>query len=166
VLFHLIRQNRLEWRAELSAWEVTQLQVGFPVKVMVAGVGEIDGKVRIVSPSVDPVSRNALVYVELPDAMQRGFRSGMFAQGKFNYGESEALLLPQDAVLLREGFHYVYVVKVDANALAKVELRKVVAGDLVGDKIAILQGLAVEETVVSAGGAFLTDGDWVKVVAE
>jgi hypothetical protein len=69
-------------------------------------------------------------------------------------------VLPQSAVVLREGFSYVLRVGPDN----KVSETKVATGRRVGDKIEIVQGLDPKSQVVASGGAFLADGDVVRVV--
>lgn len=165
-LFRLIRQQRLEWRAEVNATEINHLQTGMPVTITVADVGVIKGVVRMIAPSLNPSSRQALVYVDLPQAMAQGFRSGMFARGEFQYGDSLVLLVPQAAVLFRDGFHYLFTLEKQENGLFKAHQLKVEVGEVVQDQIGIRAGIDAEQNIVAAGVAFLNDGDWVKVVAE
>jgi HlyD family secretion protein len=67
-LFRLIRQGRIEWRAEVTAAEIGRIQVGAPVQIKAASGQQLQGKVRMVAPSVDAQTRNAMVYVDLPAA--------------------------------------------------------------------------------------------------
>ncbi len=157
-LFRLIRQGRLEWRAELPSADLSRMRPGMSVKVMAASGQPIIGKLRMVAPTVDPQTRNGLVYVDLvnsPDA-----RAGMFARGEFEVGQAQGRTLPQSAVLLREGFHCVLVVGADS----KITQTKVKVGQRLGDRIEIVEGLLPDARVVANGGGFLTDGDMVRVV--
>lgn len=163
-LFRLIRQSRLEWRAEVPASELALIQPGQAVRVTPAGGAVLAGKVRMVAPTVDAATRNGLVYVDLPvvgTAAPGGARAGMFARGEFAIGSSTALTLPQTAVLLRDGFSYVFKVGADN----KVVQTKVTVGRRVADRIEVLTGLDTTARVVAAGGGFLADGDTVRVVA-
>jgi RND family efflux transporter MFP subunit len=160
-LFRLIRGGRLEWRAEVTASELGRIRPGLAVHIVPPGsaAGErIAGTVRMVAPTVDPQTRNALVYVDLPaDAPAR---PGMFARGEFQLGTGSALTLPQSAVLLRDGFSYVYRIEPDA----KVQQVKVSIGRRSGDLVEITGGLEPGARVVASGGAFLADGDSVRIV--
>jgi RND family efflux transporter MFP subunit len=158
-LFRLIRQGRLEWRGEVAAGELAQLKTGMVVKVTGAGGSEVTGKLRMVAPTVDSATRNGLVYVDLPQP--GALRAGMFARGEFAVGTSSALTLPQTAVLLRDGFSYVFRVGAD-NKVSQV---KVAVGRRVGERIEITGGLDATAKVVAVGAGFLGDGDTVKVVA-
>jgi len=112
-LFRLIRGGRLEWRAEVSAADLAQLKPGVAAAVTPAGGTPIVGKLRMVAPTVDPATRNGIVYVDLPQPGSA--RAGMFARGEFEIGQTQGLSLPQSAVLLREGFSYVLQVGPDSK---------------------------------------------------
>jgi RND family efflux transporter MFP subunit len=158
-LFRLIRQGRLEWRAEVTAADVGRIQVGAPVQVTAASGQVLNGKVRMVAPSVDMQTRNTLVYVDLPLATGSA-RAGMYAQGEITLGQSQALTVPQSAVVVRDGFSYVYSVGADQ----KVTQLKVQTGRLSGNRLEVLSGLKPDARVVVSGGAFLNHGDTVRVV--
>lgn len=163
-LFRLIRQQRLEWRAEVTAAEMAQLRPGLKVSVEVPNVAIVEGKVRFLAPTLDAQSRNGLVYVDLPDATQKGLRPGMFAQGAFYLGTSTALTIPQDALSLREGFSYVFRLGEQTGDQAPVTQVKVQLGRRTGERFEILAGINPDDRLVASGAAFLTDGDTVKVV--
>ena len=158
-LFRLIRQGRIEWRAEVTAAEIARIQVGAPVQVQAASGQLLQGKVRMVAPSVDAQTRNAIVYVDLPSATGSA-RAGMYAQGEIALGQSQALTVPQSAVVVRDGFSYVYTVGADQ----KVSQLKVQTGRQSGDRVEVTSGLKADARVVASGGAFLNHGDTVRVV--
>ena len=162
-LFRMIRQGRLEWRAEVAANDLGLLKPGVAARVTAGSGPAIEGTVRMVAPTVDPQTRNGLVYVDLPAAVSgSGARAGMFARGEFEVGSDPGLTLPQSAVLLRDGFSYVLRVGSDS----KVTQVKVGVGRRVGDRIEITGGIDASARVVASGGGFLGDGDTVRVVAE
>ena len=157
-LFRMIRQGRLEWRAEVTSTEVARIKPGTLVAVTAASGTQVQGKVRIVAPTVDPVTRNALVYVDLPQ--NPGVKAGMFAKGEFALGSANALTLPQQALVLRDGF--TYAMRVEANN--KVTQVKLQTGRRVGDAVEVTQGAKTGERFVASGAAFLADGDTVRVL--
>ena len=163
-LFRMIRQGRLEWRAEVAANDMAALRPGMSAVVTAGNGPAIKGTVRMVAPTVDPLTRNGIVYVDLPSTgtpdAAGAARAGMFARGEFEIGSGTGLTLPQSAVLLRDGFSYVLRVGPDS----KVASVKVGTGRRLGDRIEITGGLDVTARVVAAGGGFLTDGDTVRVV--
>lgn len=160
-LFRLIRQNRLEWRAELPSADLARVQAGMKAWATPPGGEPIEGRVRMVAPTVDAGTRNGLIYVDLPaSALQAGARPGMFAPGRVAVGQGGGLTLPQTAVLLRDGFSYVFRVDPDGT----VAQTKVQIGRRQGDRIEVVSGLGSATQVVASGVAFLSDGDVVRVV--
>ena len=160
-LFRMIRQGRLEWRAEVAANDMASLKPGMNAQLTSGNGAPLKGTVRMVAPTVDATTRNGIVYVDLPANGSAGVvRAGMFARGEFEVGSGSGLTLPQSAVLLRDGFSYVLRVGADS----KVSQVKVGVGRRVGDRIEITSGLAADGRVVAAGGGFLSDGDTVRVV--
>jgi len=157
-LFRLIRQGRLEWRAEVASSDLAQIKPGARATVTPAGGAPIAGTVRMVAPTVDPQTRNGIVYVDLP--VPGSALPGMFARGEFDVGSASVLTLPQSAVQLREGFSYVFRIGPDN----KVTQTKIEVGRRFGDRIEVTAGLAPEARVVAMGGGFLAEGDTVRVV--
>jgi RND family efflux transporter MFP subunit len=163
-LFRLIRQGRLEWRAELTAADLPRVRVGAPVRIKTASGLEVSGRVRVLAPSADPQTRNALVYVDLTrpkSGPSSALVPGMFASGQIELGSNQALTVPQTAVVVRDGMSYVYVV----GAQDRVSQVKVQTGRLVADRLEIVSELALDARLVLSGGAFLNHGDTVRVVA-
>lgn len=160
-LFRLIRQGRLEWRAEVSSVELARLRPGTMVTVLAASGSELKGRVRMVAPTVDPQTRSGLVYVDLPSqsSSTSSFKAGMFARGEFDLGNSPALTVPQQAVVVRDGFSYVFRL----NADQRVSQLKVQTGRRIGERVELLEGVGAEALLVASGAGFLNDGDLVKV---
>jgi len=156
-LFRLIRGGRLEWRAEVTATDLAQLKPGQAAKITLPGGEVVTGHLRTLAPVMDPQTRNGLAYVDLSPNVSA--RAGMFARGAFELAGREVMTLPQSAVQMREGFSYVMRIGTDEKAA----LAKVTPGRRAGDRVEIISGLAPEDQVVVAGGAFLGDGDLVRV---
>ena len=158
-LFRMIRGGRLEWRAEVTSTEMAGIKPGTQVMVTAASGAQVVGKTRIIAPTVDSTSRNGLVYVDLP--FHANIKVGMYAKGEFVLGASNVLSLPQQALVLRDGFTYAMRLE-PGNKISQVKLQ---TGRRAGDAVEVLQGAKVGEQFVASGAAFLADGDTVKVVA-
>lgn len=156
-LFRMVRKGRLEWRAEVLASELRPLRPGAKARVTAASGVTVEGTVRMVAPTVDPQTRNALVYVDLP--AHPDLRAGMFARGEFQLGSSDALTVPQEALVVRDGFAYVFAVGADQ----RVQQRKVQTGRRQADRVEVLSGITADTTVAVRGAGFLNDGDLVRV---
>ena len=156
-LFSLIRQNRLEWRAELTAEQLSRIRPGQTARIQLADGSTITGKVRIAAPSLDVQTRTGIVYVDLPGVTAA--RVGMFVKGSFQLGATTSLSLPASALTERDGYSYVYRLSPDAHAL----LTKIKPGQRDNNQVEILSGISAEDSIIADGVGFLNDGDLVKV---
>jgi RND family efflux transporter MFP subunit len=157
-LFRLIRDGRLEWRAEVASADAGRIKPGHKATLQLPGGASASGRVRQVAPTVDATTRNAVVFVDLEPGT--ALKAGMFASGELLLGERQGLSVPQSAVVLRDGFAWVFRVGSDG----RVQSVKVKPGARLGDRIEILEGLDAAASIVAAGGGFLADGDRVRVV--
>jgi HlyD family secretion protein len=157
-LFRMVRQNRMEWRAEVTPSEIGRVKIGQQVEVTTVSGLQVRGTVRAIAPTADPQTRNILVYVDLPrnDAL----KANTFARGHFLLPASSALTVPAQAVVPRDGHTYVFVV----DGQSRVGQRKVEVGRRVGERVEVLQGLAPLDVIAVQGAGFLNEGDIVKVV--
>ena len=158
-LIGLIRDGRLEWRAELADAELAAVNVGDPVVIRAPDGHDVDGEIRAVPPGVDAATRTGTVYADLPEP--DGLRTGAYLPGRILVGNAKALVVPSTAIVQRDGNPYVFTV--DANGVAhRVRVR---TGTSSGGAVEILDGLAAGAQVVDRGAGFLGDGDRVRVVA-
>jgi HlyD family secretion protein len=159
-LFKLIRQGRLEWRAELTSSDIGQIKNGMEANLTLPDGNTISGKVRTASPMVDTQTRNAIVFVDIPAGSAK---AGMFARGTFDIGTKEVMTLPASAIVMKDGFAYVMHVGADG----RVKQLKIQTGERSGANVEVM-GLdtATNSDFVASGGAFLADGDLVTVAAK
>ncbi len=165
-LFRMLRRSRLEWRAELTASELARVAVGASARISAPGGGQWQGKVRMLSPSVDAQSRVGLVYVDLIGPVNRNATSlkpGMYAPGEFLLGETPALTVAQQAVVVRDGFSYCFRMHNDGRVTQTRITTGRRANTAAGPVIEVLDGLEADALVVASGAGFLRDGDSVKV---
>ena len=161
-LFRMIRKGRLEWRAEVMASELARIRAGTAVSVQAANGTRLNGKVRMIAPTVNPQNRAALVYVDLMPASagDAPAKAGMFARGEFALGSGNGVTVPQQAVVVRDGFSYVFRL----NADGRVSQLKVKTGRYLRDRVEITEGITLDSDLVVAGAGFLNDGDTVRNV--
>ncbi len=161
-LFRLIRQGRLEWRAEVMESDLGRISVGDEAELHVPGQQGIRARVRAIAPAIDVRTRTALVYFDLP--AEAALRAGMFLGGNLLLGESTAMTVPAQAVVPRDGFNYVYRLDQDNRA----RRLKVSVGRYAGDRIEIRAeppgSLQESDRIVVQGAGFLSEGDLVRVV--
>lgn len=157
-LFTVIRDGAIELVADLSETDIQNVQAGQKAYLTVAGgTRKIEGKVRLVSPTVDASTRLGSVHVVLPENSPA--RSGMYASAEIVVKEIKTLALPLSAVTSgREGST---TRKVDGDIVRQV---KIETGIEDGGFIEIVSGLAAGDKVVEKAGAFVRDGDRIRPV--
>ncbi|MET0378517.1 MAG: efflux RND transporter periplasmic adaptor subunit [Spongiibacteraceae bacterium] len=158
-MFQLLRDGRIEWRAEVPEARLHQIHAGQTVAIRTADGKTLNGTVRSLDPTVDANKRNAIVYVDLPTPGSA--RPGMFARGDFLLGSVVADVIPQASVARSDGYSYVFVL--GENQV--VQRTRIETGALDGDRIEVLSGLVAGQRIVDTGASFLKDGDRVHVVA-
>lgn len=156
-LFRLIRQGRLEWRAELTGERLLQVRPGTVAVVRSSDGTEVRGQVRAVAPALDDARRIGLAYVDLEPSPS--IRAAMYLQGDLQLAERQAVTVPAASVVVRDGRSYVATLE----AGNRVRLTPVVAGRRTADRTQIESGLDAGATVVVRGAGFLNDGDVVRV---
>jgi RND family efflux transporter MFP subunit len=160
-LLALIRQGKLEWRPELPEAELARVEVGDAVRLREASGAVVEGRVRAVSPGVDSAKRTGTIYAELPEP--RGLKAGAFVEGRVITDASAGLVVPAIAVVVRDGYPFVFTVDARSSVAQRLRVR---TGERVGNVVEVLQGLKPGDQVVVQGAGFLSDGDKVRVVTD
>jgi RND family efflux transporter MFP subunit len=156
-LFKLIRKGRVEWRAEVPPEQQVRLQPGQAVELRDLQGHLVAGRVRTLAPTADAHSRTSLVYVDLPSSQL--LKPGILVTGEFWVSNRRAMTIPQSALVFRDGFNYAMTV----DAHDRVQLTKLTLGTRQGDQVEVLDGLKMDDRIVASGGAFLQEGDRVRV---
>jgi len=128
------------------------------VTVQADGQAPLAGTVERVVPVANPSSREFLLRITLADAAGVT-KPGMFARGLVVVQERpDAVVIPKEAVVEREGRSVVFVV-----SGGKAEMRPVKVGLSDETRSEIVSGLRAGESVVVVGAQGLQDGDRVQV---
>jgi RND family efflux transporter MFP subunit len=156
-MFRIVAKGEVELDAEVTETRMSALAIGQRARVDVAGLGEIAGTVRLVSPEVDKGTRLGRVRIYLGD--NPGLRVGAFARGSVETASGQGLAIPASAVLYGPEGASVQLVR--AN---RVETRRIKPGLTAGALVEVREGLAEGDLVVARSGTFLRDGDAVRPV--
>ena len=142
--------------------DYSKIHTGMPATVTFDTYGSevFDGRVSLVSPTVDPASRTFGVEVTLPNSDNRVL-PGMFGRVRLNLGTAEHVVVPDRAVIKQPGSgnHYVYVYKD-----GQVNYRLVELGQRLGDSYEILDGLNDGDFAVVTDQSRLADGIEVQIL--
>ncbi len=158
-MLRMLRQDRVEWRAEVPEAQLARIKAGQSVQVTAVDGTVLKGRVRTVAPTVQTTNRTGLVYVDITGG---NARPGMFARGEIAAGAGPGLLVPVNSVVMQDGYSYVFVLA-GAN---KVERRRVEQAGVHGSELEISGGLNAGDVIAVKGAGFLKDGDVVTVADE
>jgi HlyD family secretion protein len=157
-LFTIIRDGAVEMRADVTEADLLKLAVGQPAKLKLAGSSvTLDGKIRLISPTVNAETRLGTVYISLAEPQKA--RVGMFASADVIVAEKQALALPLTAVT--SGKTGTLVRRVE-NGI--VEVKPVETGIQDGRFIEIVSGMTAGDEVIARAGAYVRDGDRIQPV--
>jgi HlyD family secretion protein len=156
-MLRMVRQGRIEWRAEIPEARMRDIRAGQHVHLVTADGSQFDGKVRTVSPTIETTTRAGLVYVDIASDKAR---PGMYARGEIVLDNQPAQMAPIVSVVIQDGYSYVFVV----TDKQTVQRRRVETGVVKNNSIEIVSGIQQGERIVEKGAGFLKDGDSVNVV--
>jgi RND family efflux transporter MFP subunit len=158
-MFRFIRQSRLEWRAELNATQVTQVTPGLSVRLQLPGGQSVGGRIRQIAPSLSADTRLVIAYADLDPSTAA--RAGMFASGDIVKEVSEAVTVPAESVVIRDGRSY--VMRLQGTRAQQVAVS---TGRRQGSVTEILSGIREGEIVVARGAGFINDNDVVRIAGD
>lgn len=158
-MFRIIAHGEVELEAEVPEEQLARMKPGQAAIVHIAGLGEVTGKVRLVSPEIDRATRLGQVRISLQST--EPLRIGGFARGTVVTAKGRGLSVPASAVLYGQEGATVQVV-VDN----RVSNRNVKTGLRADSRVEITDGLEEGDVVVARAGTFLQDGDEVRPVFE
>lgn len=127
---------------------LAQLRPGQPVRAVSAAFAQrtFDGKVSMIDPRVDPVTRSVRLTAEFPNP-DEALKPGMFLSVVLEVTVKEdAVVVPEEAIVGEGLRHLLYVVKDNT-----IERRVVRIGQRQGGRIEIADGVKPGETIVVRG---------------
>jgi len=157
-MFRIARDGLIELDAEVPESAILDIEEGSSVQVQLANGKTLDGKVRLISPRIDPKTKLGRVRVALP--MDGALRAGGFARASFARSAQTIAAVPEKAVQFEASGPLVTVIDAD-NRAHRVNVR---TGARAGGYVELVQGPPVGSRVALGGGAFLLDGDLVTPV--
>jgi RND family efflux transporter MFP subunit len=156
-----LRQMKLE--AGVSELEAGRLRVGMQARVSVqAKPGEtFAGQLAAIAPEVDERNRHFQIEVRVPNE-SRALLSGMYATARLvEATAAQALLVPIEAVVTRDGKRVVQ--KVQGDTVSSVE---VIEGLKDGRRVQIVKGLSAGDVVMADARRPLAPGAKVRGIPE
>ena len=158
-LLYLEDSRQLQVVTAVPETLVLQLHSGDSLTVHIPAAGlELAGTVAEVAPAADPLSRTAMVKLDIEETPQ--MRTGQFARVILPGAQRDTLFVPAAAVQRFGQMERIFVIK-DGRA----HLRLVRTGTTLLDQIEILAGLeSAEQIAIPTTGAGLADGQPVTII--
>jgi RND family efflux transporter MFP subunit len=108
-LFRLIRRQRVEWRAEIGARHAHAIRPGQHAAIKLPDGATVSGTVRAIAPAANRDTARTYVYVDVEPSAQ--VKAGIHASGGIVIKTSPALTVPESALVVRDGLHYLYTLQ-------------------------------------------------------
>ncbi|MCP2000098.1 efflux RND transporter periplasmic adaptor subunit [Nitrobacter winogradskyi] len=157
-LFNIVTGNEFDLVGQVPSGDLAKLAVGQAAKVMAVGASEMDGKVRLIAPTVEPNSQLGQVFISVDPS--KHLLVNAFGRAIIKTGESCGIAVPLTAILYGSAGAVVQVVR-----RQRIETRHVEVGLLSGGQVEIREGLSEGDVVVARAGALLREGDPVRPIA-
>lgn len=162
-LFTIIDLSSLRLDATVPVEEIDRLKVGAPVEFNVSGYDRrFSGRIERINPAVDPATRQARIYVVIPNAEQ-SLVAGLYAEGRVATDARRAVAVPTSAVDRRGTAPVIHRLKG-----GKVEVVPVRLGvrDEATELVEIHSGITPGDTVLLGSAQGVTEGAAVRITEE
>ncbi len=157
-MFVIARDAALELRADVAEADLMRLAPGQKARLRAIGMtGTLEGTVRLVEPTIDPVTRLGRARIQVDQAGD--LRSGMFVEAEILAAERETLAVPVTAI--GSGPEGSSVMRVKDGVVERVP---VTTGIRDGGMVEVIGSLAAGDQVVLKAGAFVRAGDRINPV--
>jgi len=154
--FRMARDGQVELSADLSEDDLARIRVGQTATVTLPSGAVAQGRVRLVSPQIDPQTKLGEVRVTLP--VRADIRAGGFGRAVFADATSNAMAVPEAAIRFDADGASVMVVG-DDDRVKRVMVQTGARG---GGMVQVLKGPPAGTRIVANAGALFLDGDLVR----
>jgi multidrug efflux pump subunit AcrA (membrane-fusion protein) len=158
-LFSIVVRGEFDLVGMVPTRDIAKLAVNQPARIKIIGAGEVDGRVRRLSPTIEPNSQLGQVTVGVTGTNKRLLVNSS-GRALITTGRScSNVSVPLTAILYGSAGTVVQVVK-----RQRVETRQVDVGLMSAGNVEITKGLVEGDIVVARAGALLREGDPVRPV--
>ena len=162
-ILSLVQINRLKIHVAISENYFPLIRTGMnaSIKLDIYPEKEFTGRIFNIYPTIDPASRSFTAEVEVnnPEGL---LRPGMFCRLTIDFDQTEALMIPVNAILKLQGSNDRFLF-IEENGIAK--RISVLVGDRFNDKVEVISDeLKPGQNLIISGQSRLVDGMSVKVV--
>jgi HlyD family secretion protein len=157
-LFRIISRGEFEMVGDVPGKDIPELKAGQVATIRVVGAPTVQGRVRSVSSTIDPITQVGQVRIQVITQRPRLLVNAS-GRATIRTGESCNVAVPLTAILYGGGGAVIQVVR-----RQRVETRRVEVGLMSAGKVEIKEGLTEGDIVVARAGGLLREGDPVRTV--
>lgn len=154
--FRMARDGQVELAAELAEADLARIRIGQTATVALPSGATAQGRVRLISPQIDPQTKLGEVRILLP--VRADIRSGGFGRAVFADAAGQALSAPETAIRYDADGASVMTVGAD-NRVKRVAVQTGARG---GGYVQLVRGPPAGTRIVQNAAAFLLDNDQVR----
>lgn len=158
-LFRIIARGEFEMVGDVPGKDMPALAAGQIATIKVVGAPSVQGRVRSVSSTIDPITQVGQVRIQVITQRARLLVNSS-GRATIKTGESCNVAVPLTAILYGNGGAVIQVVK-----RQRVETRRIEVGLMSAGQVEIKEGLSEGDIVVARAGGLLREGDPVRTVA-
>jgi multidrug efflux pump subunit AcrA (membrane-fusion protein) len=156
-LFNIMSRNEYDLVGLASTSDLPKLAPGQPASIRLIGIGDVDARVRRISPTIEQAVQLGPVYVGI--TTNRRLPINASGRALIKTGQSCGVAIPLTAIQYSAAGTVVQVVK-----RQRIETKRVETGLMSGGQIEIRDGLNEGEDIVARAGSLLREGDLVRPV--
>ena len=161
-LFDIVNVSQLKLKVTVSEAQVASLKVGDAIEIKTSVYPDkvFSGRITFIAAKAD-ANLNFPVEIAVTNTTSNGLKAGMYGTALFQSAQQKQMMtiVPRNAFVGSVSSNEIFVVE---NGLAK--LKTVTAGRILGDKVEVISGLAIGETVITTGQINLQNGVAVEII--
>lgn len=154
--FRIARDGQIELSADMAEDDLPRIRVGQTATVTLPSGAVAVGRVRLISPQIDPQTKLGEVRITLP--VRSDIRAGGFGRAVFDEASASVLAVPETAIRYDADGPKVMVVGPDN----RVKRAPVQTGARGGGMVQLVRGPPAGTRIVANAGALFLDGDLVR----
>jgi membrane fusion protein (multidrug efflux system) len=161
-LFTIIDPSSMRLEASVPSDDLSRLRIGASVDFSVRGYDRsFEGRISLISPQADPVTRQVPIYVTIPNVGGR-LVAGLFAEGRVVSQSADGLVVPINAVNMTG--QTPWVLRITDGKTERLEVRLGLQ-DPRTERVLVVSGLNEGDMLLRGAAQGITPGTPVDVTA-
>src|SRR5688500_7049692 len=154
-LFTIIDPSSMRLEASVPSDDLSHLRIGAKVEFTVRGYDQrFEGRIAMISPQADPVTRQVPIYVSIPNVGGR-LVAGLFAEGRVVSQSAEGLVVPLNAVNTTSGTPW--VLRANGGKTERIDVRLGLQ-DPRSERVQVVAGLNEGDMLLRGAAQGITPG--------